>query len=108
MLTIAPGCPQTTETRACGLDDVSSQHPLKGALTMSLLSVEAAAEQLGTTPRFVRRLVAERRIRFVKLGRHVRIDTTDLDAYVAAGRVEPKIQEGSNHRAAEAEPGAVA
>lgn len=56
---------------------------------MSLLSVEEAAMRLGTGQRFVRRLIAERRIPFIKLGRHVRIDTADLDAYVAAGRVEP-------------------
>lgn len=57
---------------------------------MSLLSVEEAAQKLGTSPRFVRRLIAERRIAFTKLGRHVRIDTVDLDAFVAAGRVEPQ------------------
>ena len=56
---------------------------------MSLLSVEEAATRLGTGTRFIRRLIAERRITFVKLGRHVRIDTADLDAYIAAGRVEP-------------------
>lgn len=56
---------------------------------MSLLTVEQASERLGTSTRFVRRLIAERRISFVKLGRHVRIDTTDIDAFVAAGRVEP-------------------
>jgi excisionase family DNA binding protein len=56
---------------------------------MSLLSVEEAAERLGTSPRFIRRLIAERRIAFTKLGRHVRIDTKDIDAFVAAGRVEP-------------------
>jgi excisionase family DNA binding protein len=61
----------------------------KGSIAMSLLSVEEAAVRLGTGPRFVRRLIAERRIPFVKLGRHVRLDTADLDAYVAAGRVEP-------------------
>jgi len=55
---------------------------------MSLLSVDEAAARLGTGPRFVRRLIAERRISFVKLGRHARIDSHDLDAYVAAGRVE--------------------
>lgn len=55
---------------------------------MSLLTVEQASEQLGTSTRFVRRLIAERRITFIRLGRHVRIDTTDLDAFVAAGRVE--------------------
>lgn len=56
---------------------------------MSLLNVDEAAQRLGTSTRFVRRLIAERRIPFVKLGRHVRIDTTDLADYVAAGRVEP-------------------
>lgn len=54
-----------------------------------LLTVEQAAEYMNTTVRFVRRLIAERRIAFVKLGRHVRLSTSDLDAFVAAGRVEP-------------------
>jgi excisionase family DNA binding protein len=53
----------------------------------TLFSVEQAAERLGTSVRFVRRLVFERRIAFVKVGRHVRIASGDLDAYVAAGRV---------------------
>ena len=39
----------------------------------TLLSVEQAAERLGTSVRFVRRLVFQRRIAYVKLGRHVRI-----------------------------------
>ena len=56
---------------------------------MPLLTVDQAAERLGTSPRFIRRLVAERRIAFAKLGKHVRIDSTDLDAFVAAGRVAP-------------------
>jgi hypothetical protein len=33
---------------------------------------------------------AERRIAYAKLGKHVRIDSADLDAFVAAGRVEPR------------------
>jgi excisionase family DNA binding protein len=53
-----------------------------------LLTVEEAAERLGTSVRFARRLVAERRIAFVKVGRHVRIDPADLEAFIAAGRVE--------------------
>jgi len=57
---------------------------------MSLLSVDEAAQRLRTSPRFIRRLIAERRIAFTKLGRHVRIDTTDIDAFIAAGRVEPE------------------
>ena len=54
----------------------------------TLLSVDQAAERLGTSPRFVRRLIAERRIAYVKLGRHVRISSRDLDAFIRAGRVE--------------------
>ena len=54
----------------------------------TLLSVEQAAERLGTSVRFVRRLVFERRIAYVKLGRHVRIATRDLDAFIAASRVD--------------------
>ena len=54
----------------------------------TLLSVEQAAERLGTSVRFVRRLVFERRIGYVKLGRHVRISEHDLSNYVATGRVE--------------------
>ena len=55
-----------------------------------LLTVEEAAERLGTSARFIRRLIAERRIAYTKLGRHVRIATRDLDAYVASGRIEPR------------------
>ncbi len=54
-----------------------------------LLTVEQAAEHLGTSTRFIRRLIAERRIAFNKLGRHVRLSTTDLDTFIQAGRVEP-------------------
>jgi excisionase family DNA binding protein len=54
-----------------------------------LLSAEEAATLLGTTVRFPRRLVAERRIRFVHVGRHVRIPLSALEAFVASGTVEP-------------------
>ena len=65
----------------------------------TLLSVEQAAERLGTSVRFVRRLVFERRIAYVKLGSHVRIATRDLDAFIAAGRVDagelPSLRRGA-------------
>ena len=53
-----------------------------------LLTVEEAAERLGTSVRFVRRLIAERRIAYVKVGRHIRLDPTDVEAFIAASRVE--------------------
>jgi excisionase family DNA binding protein len=53
-----------------------------------LMTLEEAAERLGTSPRHVRRLVFERRIAYHKLGRYVRFHPDDLDEYVAAHRVE--------------------
>lgn len=58
---------------------------------MELLSVADAARILGTGVRFPRRLIAERRIRFVRLGRHVRIPRSALDEFIVAGTVEPMI-----------------
>jgi excisionase family DNA binding protein len=55
---------------------------------MALLTVEQAAARLGTTTRFIRRLRTERRIPVVKLGKHIRIDSDDLDAYITASRQE--------------------
>jgi excisionase family DNA binding protein len=54
-----------------------------------LLTVEAAAERMSTSVRFIRRLIAERRIEFVKVGRHVRISESALAGFIEAGRVEP-------------------
>ena len=59
---------------------------------MALLTVDQAAERLGTTPRFVRRLIAEKRIAYVKLGGwHVRIEETVLEEFIDSGRVYPQI-----------------
>jgi excisionase family DNA binding protein len=44
---------------------------------------------LGTGARFARRLIAERRIRFVKVGRHVRIPMTALEEFIEAATVQP-------------------
>jgi excisionase family DNA binding protein len=57
--------------------------------TDRLLTVAEAAEYLNTSQRFPRRLIAERRIRFVKLGRFVRIPESALREFIAAGLVEP-------------------
>ena len=54
-----------------------------------LLTVAQAAELLATTERFQRRLIAERRIRCVRVGRHVRIPESALREFIGAGTVEP-------------------
>lgn len=57
-----------------------------------LLTVEEAAGRLGTPTRFVRRLVAERRIPFSKIGKYVRFRVEDIDSFIEAGRIEPTLR----------------
>ena len=54
-----------------------------------LLAINEVAERLNVTPRFVRRLIAERRIRYFKLGRHVRLAEDDVTEWVRQRSVEP-------------------
>ena len=54
-----------------------------------LLTIAQAADRLGTSVRFPRRLITERRITFVRVGRHVRIPASALADYVRANTVEP-------------------
>lgn len=56
-----------------------------------LMSIPEVASYLGTTERFPRRLIAERRIVFVKVGRHVRIPEQALAEFVAANTVQPVV-----------------
>jgi excisionase family DNA binding protein len=52
-----------------------------------LLTVAEAGDYLGTGERFIRRLIAQRRITYVKLGKYVRLQRSTLDAFIEAGRV---------------------
>lgn len=52
-----------------------------------LLTVAEAGVYLGTGERFVRRLITERRISYVKLGKYVRLQRSILDAFIDAGQV---------------------
>ena len=54
-----------------------------------LLSVQQVAELLGTGVRFPRRLIEERRIAFVRVGRHVRIPESAVSAYITEHTVQP-------------------
>ena len=56
---------------------------------MDLLTIDQAAERLGTGARFVRRLIAEHRIAYFKVGKFVRIASSDLDDFIDRGRHEP-------------------
>jgi excisionase family DNA binding protein len=52
-----------------------------------LVDITRAAERLGVTVRYMRRLVAERRIPYVKLGHLLRFDPVELEAWIDAARV---------------------
>ena len=54
-----------------------------------LLTGDEVAQRLRTTARFVRRLVAERRIEYVKVGRLVRFEPEAVAAYIERNRVVP-------------------
>jgi hypothetical protein len=43
-------------------------------------------------------LIAERRIEFVKVGRHVRISESALHDFIDAGRVEPLANAHTRHK----------
>ena len=54
-----------------------------------LLTREEAADALRSTPRFIRRLIAERRIRFVYVGRAPHIPESAIAEYIAEHTVYP-------------------
>ncbi|MFF6867253.1 excisionase family DNA-binding protein [Streptomyces sp. NPDC012450] len=57
-----------------------------------LLTVAQVAELFGTSVRFPRRLIEERRITFVKVGRHVRIPEPAVQEYIESHTVQPIVR----------------
>lgn len=53
----------------------------------SLMDLPAVAERLGVNERHIRRLVAERRIPYIKWGHLLRFEPGDIDQWLAASRV---------------------
>ncbi len=73
-----------------GMDENSAQ-PSSRTISSSadrrmLIDVAALAKELGVTQRFVRRLVAEHRVPFLKIGKFVRFDPREIDEWVDACR----------------------
>ena len=61
--------------------------PESQTLVDRLLTVEQVAERLNVGERFVRRLIQERRIEVRRLGKHVRIRESAVEAFIEAGTV---------------------
>ncbi len=53
----------------------------------ALLDIEGLAEWLATSPRHIRRLVAEKRVPYVKVGHFVRFDRDDIAAWIEEQKV---------------------
>lgn len=52
-----------------------------------LIDIAGLAERLGVSERFVRRLIAERRVPFFKVGKFIRFDSNDIDLWIENRRV---------------------
>lgn len=52
-----------------------------------LLTIDQLAEQLGITVRHVRRLIAERRVPYLKVGKLVRFDPAEIAGWLDEARV---------------------
>lgn len=61
--------------------------------TTTWLDVDGAAAHLNMSTAFIRKLVLQHRIRYYKVGQRVRFDPADLDAFLRAGVVEPRLEE---------------
>lgn len=55
----------------------------------NLMRIEAVAEHLGVTVRYVRRLVQERRIPYLKLGHFILFDRIEIAAWLEQFRRPP-------------------
>ena len=53
---------------------------------VALMNSEQFAARLGVTPRFVRRLVEQRRVPFLKIGKFVRFDPDEIERWIAGQR----------------------
>jgi excisionase family DNA binding protein len=72
--------PRGEQERRRGMTDIST--------VPRLLTIDQLAECLGITVRHVRRLVAERRVPYVKVGRLVRFDPDSIKEWLDRARRE--------------------
>lgn len=56
--------------------------PTTKTVRPSLIEIDEVASRLGVSTRYVRRLVAERRIAYLKVGRLLRFEPTAVDAWL--------------------------
>ena len=67
---------------------MSGDEPLDNGVCRRLLDYEEAAEQLGCTPRLVRKLVETRQLASIKVGRLVRVEQSAIQTFIERNRRE--------------------
>jgi excisionase family DNA binding protein len=68
---------------------VTAYHPGSRADLHQLIDIPTLARHLSTSVRHIRRLVAEKRIPYIKVGHLIRFDPDDIAAWLSAARVMP-------------------
>ena len=76
-------------TRARSIPEMAMRHPEQQQLfdPDPLIDKEGAARCLGVEQRFINRLVSEKRITYVKVGRKIRFRQSTIEAYIIANTV---------------------
>lgn len=82
----AMGCPNLASGLAVSGSPLAP--PIEEGPRLPLMTVEATAAYLGTSPRHVQRLYRERRLPHVRVGGKVRFDRAALDEWIEQHRVE--------------------
>lgn len=54
-----------------------------------LLDIDGAAQHLNVSERFIRRLIEEHRITYIKVGKYIRFDADDLGRWIETRKVQP-------------------
>ena len=67
--------------------DIAASNGERGNRT--LLDIKAVAQRLGVSVRHVRRLVAERRIPYLKIGHFLRFDSEEIEEWIDQNRRPP-------------------
>ncbi len=73
-------------------------HSTSAPVRPALMNIEQVAERLGVSVRHMRRLVAERRIPFVKWGHFLRFDPDEVDRWIEECAVPANAAGGSTFR----------
>lgn len=70
-------------------EDTEEMNQHTNSLDDAPLNIQEAAHRLGVSVRYMRRMVDEKRVRYLKVGRLVRFRGPDLEAFLKQAEVEP-------------------